>query len=263
MISVVMSVYNAEKYLEEAIDSILKQTYQNYEFIIVNDCSSDRSYEILTEYEKKSTKIILIHNSSNLGLTTNLNKAISIAKGKYIARMDADDISELNRFEKQVIFFNAHDDIDIVGTFSNDIDEHGKIFRKRTTPVTHKNIIKILPMFCPMSHPTIMFKKESLAKIGFYNEKFRTSQDLDLYLRAAGAGLKFANIPEYLFRYRIDHDFLKRKSFQFRWNDYKIRIEGFKHIKLPWYKYGYALIPLVLGVLPSPIYNSLKKMDLR
>ncbi len=263
MISVVMSVYNAEKYLKEAIESILNQTFQDFEFIIVNDCSTDRSGVILNDYEKRYSSITLINNQENIGLTKNLNSAIALSKGEYIARMDADDISEINRFERQIEYLRVHEDIDILGAFSNDINESGEVFRTRTTPVKHKDIIKMLPKLCPISHPTVMFKKSSLEKIGFYNEKYRTSQDLEMWYRAAGAGLKFGNVPEYLFKYRMDSDFLARKTFKFRWNDYKLRLEGFKHIQLPWYKYGYALIPIVLGVLPGSVYNSLKKMDPR
>jgi glycosyltransferase involved in cell wall biosynthesis len=258
-----MSVYNAEEYLREAVESILNQTYQNFEFIIVDDCSKDNSLAILKEYEKHYTSIKLISNSENLGLTKNLNRAIAESKGEYIARMDADDISEPNRFERQIEYFNTHKDLDILGTFSNDIDGNGVVFRKRTTPIKHKDIVKMLPKLCPISHPTVMFKKDSLEKIGFYNEKYRTSQDLEMWYRAAGAGLMFGNVPEFLFKYRMDTNFLARKTFKFRWNDYKLRIEGFKHINLPWYKYGYALIPIVLGILPSSIYNSLKKIDPR
>lgn len=263
MVSVVMSVYNAEKYLEEAIESIVNQTYQDFEFIIVNDCSNDSSLAILLDYEKRYNSIRLLNNTKNIGLTKSLNKAISVAKGEFIARMDADDISEHHRFERQITYFEEHEDIDILGTFSNDINGQGEIFRKRTTPVHHDDIVRMLPKLCPMAHPTVMFRKDSLASIGFYNERFRTSQDLEMWFRAAGVGLRFANIPEFLFRYRMDSDFLDRKTFQFRWNDYQLRLEGFKYIKLPWYKYGYALIPILLGILPSSVYNSLKKIDPR
>lgn len=104
MISVVMSVYNAEKYLPEAIESILHQTYSNFEFIIINDCSNDRSLSIIKEYSLKDNRIVLINNSANLGLTKNLNKAISVAKYEFIARMDADDVSLPDRFERQMNF---------------------------------------------------------------------------------------------------------------------------------------------------------------
>ena len=263
MISVIMSVYNAEKYLEKAIDSILNQTYQDFEFIIVNDCSNDGSYAILKEYEKNYKCIRLINNTKNLGLTKNLNRAIAASKGEYIARMDADDISEINRFERQIEYFNNHKEVDILGTFSNDINEYGEVIRTRTNPVSHNEIISMLPKLSPMAHPSVMFKKRSLEKIDFYNEKYRTSQDLEMWYRAAGTGLIFHNIPEFLFQYRIDGNFLARKTFKFRWNDYKLRLEGFKHIKLPWYKYSYAFIPLVLGFLPGSIYNLLRKIDPR
>jgi glycosyltransferase involved in cell wall biosynthesis len=100
-----MSVYNAEKYLKEAIESILNQTYQDFEFIIVNDCSTDRSGVILNDYEKRYSSITLINNQENIGLTKNLNSAIALSKGEYIARMDADDISEINRFERRYRYF--------------------------------------------------------------------------------------------------------------------------------------------------------------
>jgi len=263
MISVVMSVYNAEKYLKEAIDSILNQTYQDFEFIIVNDCSKDSSWAILQDYKKNHKCIRLIDNTENLGLTKNLNRALAISKGEYIARMDADDISDPNRFERQIDYFNKHKDIDILGTFSNDIDEYGEIIRPRKGPITHNEIVKMLPKVSPIAHPTVMFRKASLEKIGFYNPKYRTSQDLEMWFRAAGAGLKFHNIPEFLFKYRMDSDYVARKTFKFRWNDFKLRLRGYKYINLPWYKYVFALIPLVLGIIPEFVYNMLKKIDPR
>jgi glycosyltransferase EpsE len=258
-----MSVYNAEKYLKEAVESILNQSYKDFEFIIVNDCSKDNSWTILKEFEKEHKSIRLINNAKNLGLTKNLNRALAISKGEYIARMDADDISELNRFERQIEFFEKHKRVDIIGTFSKDINEHGEIIGTRTTPITHKDIIKILPKLSPISHPTVMFRKKSLGKLGFYNVKYRTSQDYDMWFRAAGAGLEFYNIPEFLLKYRMDDDYVGRKTFKFRWNDFKLRLEGYKYINLPFYKYTYALIPLVLGIIPQSVYTLLKKIDPR
>jgi glycosyltransferase involved in cell wall biosynthesis len=263
MISVIMSVYNAEKYLKEAVDSILGQTYKNFEFIIINDCSDDNSLPILKEYEMLHNNIILLNNTENLGLTKNLNIALNMASGKYIARMDADDISEPNRFRMQVDFLEKNSAIDILGTFSRNINEDGEITGTRSTPITHKDIMKILPKLSPLSHPTVMFRKESLKKIGFYNDKYLTSQDYDMWFRATRAGLKFYNLPEFLLKYRMNDDYISRKSFKFRWNDFRLRLEGYKNINLPFYKYIYALIPLVLGVIPGSVYLQLKKMDPR
>lgn len=258
-----MSVYNAEKYLEEAIDSIVNQTYQDFEFIIINDCSTDNSGAILNQYKQRYEQIVLISNSSNLGLTKNLNKALSIAKGDFIARMDADDISELNRFEVQHAFLHNNPNIDVLGSFSRNIDEKGTITGKRTAPISHRDILKVLPKLCPLAHPTVMFRKESLAKIGFYNEKYITSQDYDMWFRAAKEGLQFYNIPELLLKYRMNDKYVGRKTFKFRWNDFKLRLEGYKRMRLPLHQYAYALIPLVLGVIPGFMYAHLKKLDPR
>lgn len=263
MISVIMSVYNAEKYLKEAVDSVLNQTYKNFEFIIVNDCSKDNSLAILKEYERDHKNIILINNADNLGLTRNLNLALSIAKGKYVARMDADDISEPTRFEKQRQFLKGHKDVDIIGSFSKNINEFGEVLGTRTTPVNHSDIINVLPKLCPMSHPTIMFRKSSLQNLCYYNVKYTTSQDYDMWFRAAKAGLRFHNIPEYLLKYRMDSNYVGRKTFKFRWNDFKLRLEGYNKLNMPFYKYTYALIPLALGIIPNSMYAILKTLDPR
>ena len=172
--------------------------------------------------------------------------------------MDADDISEPTRFEKQRQFLTEHNDIDIVGSFSKNINEFGEVLSSRTAPINHSEIIKLLPKLCPMSHPTVMFRKSSLESLCYYNVKYTTSQDYDMWFRAAKAGLRFHNIPEYLLKYRMDSKYVGRKTFKFRWNDFKLRLEGYKNLNIPLYKYTYALIPLALGIIPSSIYAVLK-----
>lgn len=263
MISVIMSVYNSEKYLNEAIDSILNQTYKDFEFLIVDDCSKDNSLKILEEYSQKDSRIILIKNEGNLGLTKNLNKAIKMSKGDYIARMDADDISETKRFEKQIEFLEKNKGIDIVGTFCSDINEDGIFIRNRTLPTIHSQILKILPKFNPFAHPTVMMRKEKILSIGAYNENYRTSQDYELWFRAIGKGLRVANIPEFLLKYRMNDNYVSRKSIKYRMNDIKLKLEGYKHIRLPYYKYIYLGISIILGILPPKLYSLMKKFDLR
>lgn len=263
MISVIMAVYNAEKYLKECVESILNQSYTNFEFIIINDCSTDRSLEILEEYSKKDPRIFLINNEENLGLTKNLNRGLNKAKGKYIARMDADDISELNRFEEQVKFLEENSKIDIVGTFSRDINEKGEVKGDRRNPITHKEILKVLPKVNPVAHPTVMMRKIALEKIGGYNETFKKCQDYELWFRAASQGLKLYNIPKYLFKYRMNDGYAARKSWEYRKTDIKIRIKGYNDLKLSYTKYIYLLIPIILGCIPSNFYGLLKKFDPR
>lgn len=117
LIYVVMSCYNREKYVVEAIESILNQTYTNFEFIIIDDCSTDNTFEIVKEYAKKDNRILALKNDKNYCYVHSLNKGIEIAKGKYIARMDDDDISLPERFEKQVEFLEKNEDIIALGTF--------------------------------------------------------------------------------------------------------------------------------------------------
>jgi glycosyltransferase involved in cell wall biosynthesis len=251
MISVVMSAYNAEKYISEAIESILNQSYEDFEFIIINDCSNDNTLEIIKRYSSQDPRIKLINNKENLGLTSSLNKAIKSSKGKYIARMDADDISEKTRFEKQIEFLEKN------------IDEEGNILNDRTVPLNHDEIINILPKLSPLIHPAIIFRKKSLGKIGFYNEKFRTSQDYEMWFRAMAAGLKFQNLPLYLVKYRVNDNYFERKSFKYRINDLKVRFKGYNEIKLPIYKWYPIFTPLILGVIPAWLYKLLKKIDPR
>ncbi len=194
-ISVVMSVYNGEKYLKEAIDSILSQTYADFEFIIIDDGSTDKSLEIISSYHDQ--RIVLVQNEINIGLTKSLNKGIRLAKGKYIARMDADDISLPLRFEKQVLFMQEHPDIDICGTWYTTFEQH-KYLQK--LPLTHEQIKADLLFYTPIAHPTILMKKNIFKKYQ-YPENFLKAQDYALWIELIDK-YKFSNLPESLLMYR-------------------------------------------------------------
>ncbi|MEQ8216677.1 MAG: glycosyltransferase [Arenibacter sp.] len=262
-ISVIMSVYNAQVLLEEAIKSILNQSFSDFEFLIVDDNSNDNSRNILNFFAKKDARIKIFSNTVNLGLTKNLNKLIQISKGEYIARMDADDISLFERFNDQIKYFEEHQDVDILGTFSENISSDGTVIGKRRVPITHEEIKELLPKLNPLSHPTVMFRAASLKEIGGYDERYKTSQDFHLWFKAIGSGLKINNIPRILFQYRMDDDYVSRKSFKYRLNEFNIKLEGYILIGLPWYKYHYALISLVLAFVPSFLFLQLKKLDPR
>jgi len=262
-VSIVMSVYNGEKYLKNSIESILDQTYKDFEFLIIDDCSSDKSADILKEYQALDRRIKLFFNRENKGLTTNLNFLIRKSKGEYIVRMDADDISFKERVEKQLHFFSKHHEIDVLGSSAIDIDENGKIIRYRSVPTSDQDIKKMILKLSPIIHPTVMFKKKSLEKINFYNEKYRTSQDLDMWFRAMSIGLKFHNLEEPLLYYRYESNYKKKRNLGFRINDFKIRINGYKVNKIPLIYWYNLFIPIFLGILPDKIYNLLKKFDPR
>ena len=200
-VSVIMSVFNNEDSLDKAIESILNQTFRDFEFIIINDASSDKSPQIIKFYKDKDKRIRYLENKKNIGLTASLNKALRAAKGEFIARIDADDISLSKRLELQVSFLENNKDIFLVGGGAVLIDEDGNnigLFR----PVKNiTGIIKEIKKRNPIYHPTIMFRNN---KGIFYREKFKYSQDYDLYLNLITSGLKLANIQAPLIKYRVN-----------------------------------------------------------
>ena len=215
LISVIMSVYNGEKYLVQAIDSILNQTYQNFEFIIIDDCSTDNSSHILQEYAQKDSRIKIIKKEKNIGIKgfiENLNLGISIAEGKYIARMDADDISLPERFQKQVDFLENNPEITLVGAQLNLINEQNKITGEAIAALQHRDIVKRITSQIQLFHPVIMFRKDQNIQ---YREKFLYCEDYDLYLNLITQGKKLANINEKLLHYRILESSISRKGDNF------------------------------------------------
>ncbi len=200
-VTVLMSVYNGEKYLNEAIDSILEQTFKDFEFFIINDGSVDRTADILKSY--KDPRIKIINNKNNIGLTKSLNKGLKIAKGEYIARMDADDVSMPNRLIKQVDFLDRNLDVAIVGTNYFRINEKGDIVQEINRKRKDIDIKNNLSKGNQLGHGTLMFRKDCVEKIGFYRATFKYSQDYDLVLRFSDK-YKLANIPELLYKWRIN-----------------------------------------------------------
>lgn len=198
-ISVIMPVYNGEKYLQEAIDSVLAQTYTNFELLLINDGSTDNSKEIILSY--KDSRIRYIENEKNLKLIATLNKGIDLAEGYFIARMDADDVCMPRRFEKQVAFLNKHTEIDMCGTWAIRIDAHGRATGKIKN-IDSPELLKCATFFtCPFIHPSTMFKASVLKKHK-YNHDFKDTEDTELWHRLSLNGYRLANIPEYLLKYR-------------------------------------------------------------
>ncbi len=200
-LSVIMSVYNGEKYLNEAIDSILNQTFKDFEFIIIDDASSDKTLSIIKQYNDKDKRIVLIQNEKNIGLTKSLNKGIKLAKGDYIARMDADDVSKNERFQYQIDFLQRNQDITIVGTYMAFIDKNGKKFKIWKTPLDHENIREELKHGSAFCHGSVMIRRDAMLQIEGYREKIKYSEDYDCWLRLTEL-YKGANINKILYLYR-------------------------------------------------------------
>ncbi len=200
-ISVVMSVYNGEDFLKEAVESILQQTYTDFEFIIINDGSTDSSGEILRNYASKDPRIVLIEQE-NAGLIAALNTGIATAKAELIARMDADDIAHPERFERQKNFMDSHPDIAVLGTDITLIDDKGKTIRNSIYP---RHGIKmddfIYKLGSPVAHPSVIMRKEVVMRIGGYRNAYKHAEDYDLWLRIHKiASLDNINIPLLFYR---------------------------------------------------------------
>jgi glycosyltransferase involved in cell wall biosynthesis len=198
LVSVIMPVYNAEPFLREAVDSILVQTYTNFELLVFDDHSTDNSLEILKSYCDKRIKIVAY--TENNGIVRSLNDGINKAEGKYIARMDADDISIITRFEKQVIFMEQNPDIGVCGTW---YECFGQLENLAELPAKHDDIYThMLLIGNIIPHSAVMLRRDVLIKNNFYYDPaFEVCQDFNLWVRLADV-TRFHIIPESLLKYR-------------------------------------------------------------
>ncbi|SFL68888.1 glycosyltransferase family 2 protein [Pelosinus propionicus] len=201
IVTVLMPVYNGSRYLREAMDSITRQTFYDFEFLIINDGSADHSKDIITSY--KDGRIRLIENEKNIGISASLNKGIAFARGRYIARMDGDDISMPERLYKQVLFMESHPQIGVCGSWVKTIGEwyQGQLWELSTEPEQ----IKCQLLFTTsLSHPSVLIRREVLKNTGLsYNGRYKYAQDYKLWMELAKTTL-LANIPEALVQYRFN-----------------------------------------------------------
>lgn len=193
-----MPVYNAGRYVSEAIDSILSQSFEHFEFIIINDGSADNTSNTLRSY--KDQRIHLIERE-NKGFAYSLNQAIRLSTGGYIARMDGDDIAYSNRLELQYEFMESHPEVDILGGQCDIIDEKGKIIGEIRCPVSWKNIQKCLKYLCPLCHPTYFVRKKTYDLMKGYRS-LPPVEDYDFLLRAAEKTCVIENLPDKVLKYR-------------------------------------------------------------
>lgn len=201
-VSVITCVYNGEKYLKEAIDSILSQTYTDFELIIVDDCSSDNSRKMLEDYAKADPRIKLIFNKENIGTYASANEALKQAKGKYIARLDADDIAWRNRLAVQYKYMEENPNTDLVGSWVILIDENSNIVAEKKTPFRDYEVQASIFIHNQIVHSSAFFRKTSAEEVGYYSTKNKKAQDYDLYLKILANGGRVENIPQYLVLYR-------------------------------------------------------------
>ena len=224
-VSIVMSCYNAESTLQRAVNSILDQTFTDFELIIIDDASSDQTSEILNQYALNDTRIQLVTNEKNQGLSYSLNKGIKIAQSQIIARMDADDYAYPDRILKQYEFLLTHKKVDILGSAVRYLNEDGEVFKSLTLPTTHEHIVHRIFKKTIVFHPTIMLRKQVYENHGYYDPKLRWAEDADLWYRIYDQ-VTFHNLQEILLDYTVKSSISNRilcNNIRVKWDNLRKR----------------------------------------
>lgn len=263
-VSVILSVYHREKpqYLKKALQSICGQTLKAKEIILVEDGPlGEELQNTIRHFENLYPELRVIKLEKNGGLAHALNVALSECKTEYIARMDTDDISEPLRFEKQVGFLDSHQEVDCVGTWAIEIKSDDSEFYKKQMPLLHEECRQFYMKRNPMIHPTVMFRKSYFEKAGYYPEDTFQEEDTMLWANGFSSGCVFSNIPEYLYRFRIDDQFFnRRKGLRFAIDTFKIRHQIRKKLGFPIVADIYALLFAASKMMPEPILKLLYKI---
>lgn len=254
-VSVIMGIYNCAKTLEEALDSIVNQTYTNWEVIMCDDHSSDNTALIAEQYvQKYSGKFVLLKNKENHGLNYTLNKCLNIATGDYIARMDGDDLCAEDRFAKEVAVLNEYREISIVSTDMNFFDEKGIWGRTHTEKNPKKESFLRATPFC---HAACMVRREAYLAVDGYSvsDKLLRVEDYHLWVKMYAKGYKGMNIQESLYSMRDDRDAQGRKKFKYRLNEAYVKKIAIQELGLKKRSYIWCLRPIIIGLLPRSIYR--------
>ncbi|MFA6410783.1 MAG: glycosyltransferase [Candidatus Buchananbacteria bacterium] len=230
-ISVIMPFYNAQRFLAKAIESILNQTFSDFELILINDASTDNSDQIVKKYLADS-RIVYIKNEKNQGIVANLNLGLKSAKAEIIARMDGDDVALAKRFEEQFRFLLENKDVAVVGSYVKIIDEFDKEIDYRTKPIDTKEIEKNLITYSPLVHPSTMFRKSVVLQVGAYRPEYLYLEDIDLWYRIVYLGYKISNVSQYLLSYRYHGNSTAHQGKINAIKAFKLRKETIKKFKL-------------------------------
>lgn len=239
-VSVLLPVYNAEPFLARTLDSILYQTFEDFEVIAINDGSTDNSLDILRRYEKRDSRIRVV-DQKNIGLVATLNKAANLARGDYFARMDSDDISLPRRFELQVALLDKNPHTVLAGGCFDVMDENDDIIYRDAVPTEKEELYRALFVRNPLAHGSVMFKKEAFVRAGGYSAECGPTEDYELWSRLVEYG-DIAGIPVTIFRWRINPRGITQNKQDVMHHHMKQNIERFiTNREIPYTKRSYLV----------------------
>lgn len=268
-ITVLMAVCRSEKavFFDISLRSVwTNQTRKPDEIVLVEDgILGEGLNEVIKHWQALLGKLlVVVKNDNNLGLTKSLNRGLAVAHGELIARMDSDDISEPDRFERQENYLMEHPEIDIVGGSMREFNEVNMNLRVRHYPLTHDKAMRYICKASPLAHPTVMMRRRIFDEGLRYNEKYRISQDIALWFDAIMAGYKIANVPEVTINFRSQGDVFKRRSRAKAWNEFKIYMYGIYRMNgLLSLKYRYPIARLCFRLMPPTIVKFVYGSQLR
>ena len=249
-ISVVMPVYNGEQFVAKAVESILNQTFKDFEFIIIDNKSTDNSVKIIKSFN--DSRITLIQNEQNFGIATSLNKGIKHSRGQYIARMDADDISYPNRLDEQVSFLEKNPGVSVLGTYASLLNENGKIWESIKPPTVPT--LRDWLWGSKVIHASVMMKKQDVLHVGGYDPKTYRVEDYDLWLRMIIKGYVICTLPKELYGIPWDLSNYDRKNLKSAICETKYKLMRFRDLEVPLYKYPLAFKPILPILVPKSFY---------
>ena len=253
-ISVLMGIYNCCSTLAEALDSLYAQTYQDFKIILCDDGSEDNTYKVAKEYADKHDNIVLIKNEKNMGLNYTLNHCLEYADTEYCARMDGDDISLPQRFEREIVFLDEHPEYAVVSVPMIYFDENGDYRTGRG-----KGEIKKFDFIqgTPVCHGPCMVRTAILKAVGGYSVDYKLlrTEDYHLWFKLFASGHKLYMLEEPLYKMRDYHNNPKRRNWMTRRNEAYVRHIGYKMIGLPWWTQIYTIVPILKYLMPDFVYN--------
>ncbi|MFC1935255.1 glycosyltransferase [Chloroflexota bacterium] len=265
-VTVLMSVYNELPCLEAALGSILEQTLDDFEFLIIDDGSRDGSRELLTEYAARDRRLRILENAGNRGLGFSLARGVEEAQAPWVARMDADDIAVTDRLKMQMDYVTEHSDVDIVGGWAIEMDDQGNLLEERRVPTSHEEIRRLI-WTNPLLHPTVMFRRESIRRVGSYRADVGRQEDYELWFRCVKEGLHFANIPVPLLYIRFTEATLQRRNLRSQMSQMLVGWRGCWLVRASPIAYVGVAIPMLRGLVPPRfrpwIHRFLKAFDPR